>query len=115
MTGSDLHTTLLAAGASLALDAQGKLHLTPPAVAQPYRAAIQAHLPYLLVCAAVAEAQRLLHAQQIQLTAVRPMVRIDTLNAACQAGDVDATRAAAVQYVAAWRAWLEGDPACPHP
>lgn len=109
MRGTELHQALLAQGAALHLDAQGQLRVTPAAVAQRYRSAIQEHLCYLLVCAAIADVQRTLATAHLSLTQLRPMVSTQMLDAACLGGDVATTRQAALTYVQAWQAWLKGD------
>jgi hypothetical protein len=109
MTGTQLHTMLLDNGAALHLDAQGRLTVTPATVATRYKTAIQEHLCYLLVCAAIAEAQRLLHKIDVTLIQIRPMVSTQMLDAACLGGDLATCRQAAVTYVQAWAAWVQGE------
>lgn len=109
MTGIELHQALLAHGARLCLNAQGQLRIHPSSVSQRYRSAIQEHLCYLLVCAAIAEVQRTLATAHLSLTHLRPMISTQMLDAACLGGDVATTRQAALTYVQAWQAWLKGD------
>lgn len=102
MTGTQLHTMLLEHGASLSLDAHGQLTVKPAQVAEQYRAAIQQHLCYLLVCAAIAEVKRLPGVDSI------PLISTQLLSAAAGGGEVETTRQAACTYVRGWKAALQG-------
>lgn len=108
MTGHQLHTMLCDTGATLHLDPQGKLSVKPKEVAQRYKAAIQQHLCFLLVCAAIQEVKRLLAAQMLADVDTLPLVSTQMLNAAAVGGDVETTRQAAVAYVNGWREAVQG-------
>lgn len=108
MTGHQLHSTLLDNGASLHLDGNGKLTVKPKEVSQQYKAAIQEHLCFLLVCAAIQEVKRLLGAQILEDVDTLPLVSTQMLNAAAVGGDVATTRQAAVAYVNGWREAVKG-------
>lgn len=108
VTGPRLVTGLRLAGVTLHLTPDGTLHLRPPPADPDLRAAVQAHLPTLLLCAAVDEVQRLLNAMEDWSRFPTRLWDVRALNDACLTGDVDATRREALAYVARWQRALEG-------
>lgn len=100
-------------GGSLHLSPEGKLLIRPKELlaSATVREAVQQHLPFLLVVAAIEEVKRLLVTQERCCPTPSLVWEVQALNAACAAGDVEATRREAVAYVQAWQAWIRGETA----
>lgn len=100
-------------GGSLYLSPEGKVIIRPKGLLESamVREAVQQHLPFLIVTAAIEEVQRLLEGLERPVPTPRLVWEVNALNEACLSGDVEATRREAVAYVQAWQAWLTGEAA----
>lgn len=106
--GADVLAELRRRGCTLALSSTGHLLVEPNDVrVEPLKEAIKAHLPYLLVRAALVEVAELLkpHQDRQHVPHVDPGV-ITRLYSVSADTDLVTARAAVVAYVQAWKSLL---------
>lgn len=104
--GARVLSALRARGCTLALSATGRLCIEPPIERlHPLYGAIQEHLPYLLVHAALGVVARLLKPHQEEGSPLPAIDRAVTgsLYSISAETDITTARAAVVAYVNAWR------------